>query len=338
MANTDRQESARKFHADDEISMDVVWTIVSWAWAKKYLLLAGVIIGGGIGLVSALTAPKTYTASVRILPSIDSSSAFSFPGLSSLGMGLGPVPTYEPMFEKIIMSDSILDGVLDTEWPTVEGAKVFLADIYSIYPETSEKREIVRAKEKLKIVFRGSAISFKRDQLTGFMELLVKVPKDPVVASGVANHLVGALQDILLQKHDNLTDSRRGFLEKRFLTVTEELLAAEEDLAVFEKTNRNYAQSPNLLREYSRLRREVDVYLIVWTEIQKQIELVQISNQHSSPRVVVIDPATPPVAPSGPKRRLMVMLGVFLGGVFMAVLILLFQVFLVARSKIMAGS
>jgi len=338
MVSTDRQESVKKFHADDEISLDVVWTIVSWAWAKKYLLLAGVIIGGGIGLVSALTAPKTYTASVRILPSIDSSSAFSFPGLSSLGMGLGPVPTYEPMFEKIIMSDSILDGVLDMEWTTVEGDKVFLADIYSIYPESSEQREIVRAKEKLKIVFRGSALSFKRDQLTGFMELLVKVPTDPVVASGIANHLVGALQDILLKKHDSLTDSRRDFLEKRFMTVTEELLAAEEDLAVFEKTNRNYTHSPNLLREYSRLKREVDVYLVVWTEIQKQIELIQISNQHSSPRVVVIDSATPPVSPSGPQRRLMVILGVILGGVLMVGVILIFQLFLVTRSKILAGS
>ncbi len=334
MANTEPQEPASNFQADDEISMDAVWTIVSWAWAKRYLLLVGVIIGGGIGLVNALTAPKTYTAAVRILPSIDSSSAFSFPGLSSLGMGLGPVPTYEPMFERIILSDSIMDGVIEREWSTKDGSKVFLADIYSIYPESSEKHEKIKAQEKLKTVFRGSAISFKRDQLTGFMELQVKVPNDPVVAASVANHLVGALQEILLQQHDSLTESRRGFLEKRFLTVTEELLSAEEDLAAFEKANRNYSHSPNLLREYSRLKREVDVYLIVWTEIQKQIELVQISNQHSSPRVVVIDSATPPVSPSGPKRRLMVILGVILGGFFMVVVILTFKVFSVARTKI----
>ena len=149
MANTESQEPAKKFQADDEISMDVIWTIVSWAWAKRYLLLVGVVIGGGIGLVNALTAPKTYTAAVRILPSIDSSSAFSFPGLSSLGMGLGPVPTYEPMFERILLSDSILDGVLEKEWTTTDGSKVFLADIYSIYPESSEKSEEIRARGKV---------------------------------------------------------------------------------------------------------------------------------------------------------------------------------------------
>jgi uncharacterized protein involved in exopolysaccharide biosynthesis len=332
-----QEGTSNKFQADDEISMEVVWKLVSWAWRKKYFLIAGFILGGGIGLVNALTTPKSYTATVRMLPAIDSSSS-SFAGLASLGMGFGPSPTYEPVFEELIFSDSIVDGVLDREWVSRTGSKILMADLFSIFPESEDEIDRKKSKEKLKSVFRTSAISFKRDQFTGYMELKIKLPKDPVVAADVANHIVESLQEVLVQKHEWLADSRRSFLEARFVTVTDELVDAEEELAKFEKSNRNYSSSPRLVREHARLKRKVDVYLIVWTEIQKQIELVQISNQHGSPRVVVVDRATPPLFPSGPKRRLMVILGVIVG-VFLAVgILLLVNLFSAFRSRILLGN
>ena len=84
--------------------------------------------------------------------------------------------------------------------------------------------------------------------------------------------------------------------------------------------------------------REVDVFTVVWAEIQKQIELVQIRNQHSSPRVVIVDQATPPVFPSGPKRRLMVLVGM-MAGVFLIVGVLaMIHLASIARTKIRDGS
>jgi len=334
MTTAGPRETSNKFQVDDEISMDVVWRLVSWAWRKKYMLLAGFLIGGGIGLVLALTTPKSYRATVRMLPAIDSNSSFMLSGFSALGMGLGPLPTYEPVFKEIIFSDSIIGAVLDRTWVSKTGSELQLADLYSLVPKTSNEIDVYKSREKLNSIFRSSAISFKRDQFTGYMELMIQVPIDPVVAADVANYIVDSLQDVLIQQHDVLAESRQSFLENRFVTVTEELLSAEEDLAQFEKSNRNYFSSPQLVREHGRLKREVDVYSVVWAEIQKQIQLVQISNQHSSPRVVVIDRATAPLFPSGPKRRLMVLVGMMAGVMFMVGILALCHVVSVARSKL----
>jgi hypothetical protein len=328
------RETPNSFQVDDEISMDVVWRLVSWAWRRKYLLLVGLVVGGGMGLVLALTTPKSYRATVRMLPAIDSNSSFMLPGLSALGMGLGPLPTYEPVFKEIIFSDSIINGVLDRTWISQTGSELQLADLYSLVPESSNEMDVYKSRVKLNATFRSSAISFKRDQFTGYMELMIQIPIDPVVAADVANYIVDSLQDVLVQQHDVLAGSRQSFLENRFVTVTKELLSAEEELAQFEKSNRNYFSSPQLVREHGRLKRDVDVYSVVWAEIQKQIELMQISNQHSSPRVVVVDRAAPPMFPSGPKRRLMVLVGIMAGVIFMVGILALFHFISVARSRL----
>lgn len=335
MTDPGPRKTPNKFQADDEISMDVVWRLLSWAWQKKFLLLAGFLIGGGIGLVNALTTPKSYTATVRILPAIDSMSSFMLPGLSAFGMGAGMAPTYEPIFEEIIFSDSIIDRVLQKNWISKSGDEVQLPELFSVEPDSDDDIDIQKSRARFKEVFRSSAISFKRDQFTGYMELMVEIPRDPVVAAGVANFIVESLKGVLVQKFDTLAGSRQTFLEKRLHTVSTELLSAEEDLAQFEKSNRNYFNSPVLGREHARLKRDVDVYSVVWAEIQKQIELVQIRNQHSSPRVVVVDQATPPLFPSGPKRRIMVLLGMFLGVVFVVAVLGFLKMFTIARTKVM---
>ena len=72
----------------------------------------------------------------------------------------------------------------------------------------------------------------------------------------------------------------RGSIAHAEMLQEQELLSAEEELAQFEKSNRNYFSSPQLVREHGRLKRDVDVYSVVWAEIQKQIELVQIKTSN----------------------------------------------------------
>src|SRR5207302_3590136 len=137
----------------------------------------------------------------------------------------------------------------------------------------------------------------------------------PVLAAAVANRFVAYLNDFNTKSRQSQARERRKFIEQRLADGEGELRTAEESLRTFYERNRSWQQSPQLVFEEGRLRRQVDLRQEVQRTLRREYETARIEEVNDTPVITVIEPATLPTQPSAPR------LGALLG------LVLLFSVF-----------
>ena len=85
-------------------------------------------------------------------------------------------------------------------------------------------------------------------------------------------------------------------------------------MKTFYERNRGWQQAPELVFQEGRLRRQVDVSQEVYLTLKREHEAARIEEVNDTPVITVIDPAKPPPRPSAPKRPLIALLGLVLGG------------------------
>ncbi len=85
-------------------------------------------------------------------------------------------------------------------------------------------------------------------------------------------------------------------------------MEAEESLKNFMDRNRRIENSPLLLLEQQRFTREVTVLTGVFTTLKQQYETTKIEEVKEADYVVILDPPEVPLAPSKPKKMLLVTL------------------------------
>lgn len=134
------------------------------------------------------------------------------------------------------------------------------------------------------------------------------------LSAAVANRLVEYLNEFNAQKRQSQARERRRFVEQRITSAEEELRTTESDLRAFYERNRSWQQSPQLVFEEGRFRRQVEIRQEVYLTLKREFETARIEEVNDTPVITVIDPATSPQRRSRPQRRVMVMLAVVLGG------------------------
>lgn len=77
-----------------------------------------------------------------------------------------------------------------------------------------------------------------------------------------------------------------------------------------------FSEVPEVGLRYAELMREVKVQETVWELLNRQYYSAKIQEARDTPTVQILDEAVPPEKRSSPKRRLLVIVGAFLAGVF----------------------
>jgi len=95
--------------------------------------------------------------------------------------------------------------------------------------------------------------------------------------------------------------------------VKEHLTFAEDALKVFRERNRSIMESPQLQLEIERLMREVEIKTQVYITLQQQYELARIDEVKETPSVIILDEGIPAVDKDKPRRKLIVIVSLFLG-------------------------
>ncbi|MBO6577040.1 MAG: hypothetical protein JJ976_16600 [Rhodothermales bacterium] len=113
-------------------------------------------------------------------------------------------------------------------------------------------------------------------------------------------------------------------MENQFESAREELEEADRALASFEDRNLD-TRSSRLQLEGQRLQREVSFKAQLYTELQAQLTQAQIELQQSEPVITTIEAPSPPLRPSGPNRRLIVLFYLLIGGAAGTTLILVLE-------------
>jgi uncharacterized protein involved in exopolysaccharide biosynthesis len=103
------------------------------------------------------------------------------------------------------------------------------------------------------------------------------------------------------------------FLEKRVSNAAEDLHQAEEELRAFYERNRRFGDSPQLIFEESRMKRQIGLRQELYTSLSKELESARIDEVNDTPTITVIDPPFASSRADGPSVVTLALLGLLLG-------------------------
>lgn len=145
----------------------------------------------------------------------------------------------------------------------------------------------------------------------------------PDLSRQVAERTLALINQFNSGSRSSRAATERQFVEGRLAVARDSLLAAEDRSRRFLEQNRNYANSPMLVLEQSRLQRQVDFQQQVVATLMQSAEQARIQEVRDTPEVTVV---APPESPSLPDRRRLLLkwllagiLGVILGSAAAAV-------------------
>jgi len=283
------------------------------------LPVAAAVLMAGISLVMR----PTFKATTSFVPEVTNGARLpaSLAGLASqFGLPLGEDASRSPRFyADVLKSRELLERVLQSRYADCRNAatptdSARLLDLLEIRGRNSAD-SLSNGVLKLQ-----NLVSTQVDNQTGIVHLSVNA-RYPQLAAAVANRFVAYLNEFNAQKRQSQARERRKFVEERITAAQLELRGAEGELRAFYERNRSWQQSPQLVFEEGRLRRQVDIRQEVYLTLKREYETARIEEVNDTPVITVIDPAVPPQLRSRPRRTLMVSLGFLLGailGVFAA--------------------
>jgi uncharacterized protein involved in exopolysaccharide biosynthesis len=137
----------------------------------------------------------------------------------------------------------------------------------------------------------------------------------PQVASSLAESFLDHFTIRVRQIRTEKVRERLEFVEGRFQEAGHELETAEEQLAQFLERNQNPTTASLQFRR-DRLRRQVSFKEQLYSELQSQLTQTRLDLQRQQPVVTVVEQPVPPMNRSAPKRTLVVLLSLILGGFF----------------------
>lgn len=158
-----------------------------------------------------------------------------------------------------------------------------------------------------------SNLSVDTDPESGLVRLSVSMP-EPELARAVTSRMLELVHEFNLETRQSQASAERRFLKERVARAREDLLAAEDSLKRFLENNRRYENSPELVFEYQRLQRRVDLQQQIYTSLSQSLEEAKIEEVRNTPVITVVQEPERPVRPDGWGLRLRGIVGLFLGG------------------------
>ncbi len=282
-----------------------------WAVVLGLPLLAGLLTGA-----LSLLVPPTFTATSTFVPEIRPQRALpsGLIGLAGqLGVSLGGEASQSPRFyAEVAESRELLERVLlshfaDPRSSRITGDSVTLLRLLQLGGRDSAD-SVERGVRRLR-----KLVGVSVDNQTSIVTVSTDA-RSPSLAAAVANRLVEYLNDFNTRTRQSQARERRKFVEQRVADGEHDLRAAEEDLRGFYERNRSWQQSPQLVFDEGRLRRQVEIRQEIYVTLKREYETARIEEVNDTPVITVIDPAVPPHRKSRPNRTLLVLMALALGG------------------------
>ncbi len=266
----------------------------------RRIAAAVIIAGSALSLAAALLMPPVYTAEAVILPSGRNLSAPSLGGalgLINIDWKLQGSPNSSFLFPAILESSVILDRLLDSP-AEVGHSTEKIAKIIGAGDRDDSRKKL------------AGMIDIITDERTGIVRIRATT-RIPDLSSTLANRMVSLLEEFNSGRRRLKASLDYDFLRDELEKTKKELLEAENDLAAFEKDNRDCfkSTSPRVRTEHDRLTRNMQLRLEIYIGLIKQAELADIERLKETPVVRVLDEASVPSIKSGPPRKLITLAG-----------------------------
>ena len=300
--------SQNAFEEDTISLMDIVLVL---ARHLKMIIIAPCIFCTLTIYYVLFMAKPTYISTAKFMSSGSRDSKSQMTGLASqFGFSLpstysSPEWSYEEVINSRTMARNLLKYRFDTEQFGHQKELLQILTYGDVEPAIVSDTLII---EGIKAVQGMIAIS----NVGNIYELEISA-FEPRLSAELANAVMEALDKHQRDYNEKANTKIRQFIEARLTSTIIELETAEENLKEFREKNRSILGAPSLQLQEERLRRDVSVFIGVFTSLKQQLEAAKIEEVKESDYVIILDEPEIPLYPSRPQKRLNVILAGLVG-------------------------
>lgn len=314
---------------------------------RKYILKA-VGVGFIIGIIIAISLPKTYKVDITLSPeSGQNGSSSNLAGMASM-LGIGGIggtsqdAVNSTMFPDLIKSTPfilemynvqvtplkskramLLSEYIETQkkpwWSYVLGlpGKTIggIISLFSSEKKIDENKDIdpfrLTGEQNSKINAIKEALSASEDKKSG-MTIVSATFQDPEVAATVADSAVAKLQKYIIDYRTRKAQEDCNYLEKLCKERKEEYYKAQKAYADFMDANRNVVLQ-RTQAEGTRLQNDMSIAFQIYSQVETQLQVARAKVQEAKPVFAIVEPATVPLSPSSPNKKIIILGLMFLG-------------------------
>jgi len=280
----------------------------------KYFIVSFFIFA----LISFLI-PKRYQSTLKVFPNQNENNISSL-GQLAQGFGLAGGNSSSFPISDIASSNLILDQIYYSSFETSEGEITNLKEILYrpilsfIQKKKEEELEKFLTLEKFK-----DRLSISYDRIANITSISVTL-EDPNVAKQVLDLFYSELSLYINESINYAASYERNFIEKRILTVKNELSVAEGDVEAFLNENKSIQDSPLLLKRYNGFLRELAVKESAYIVLRQELEIAKINEVKNTLKIFILEEPKVAVKKNFPPRLLF-----SLSGSIISILIILYR-------------
>ncbi len=334
---------------DDEIDL---LALAKTFWNGRKTILKTIAVFAILGILIALLSPKEYTAKTSMVPQT-SQSGSKMGGLSSLaamaGFNLDMNSASDDMtplvYPQIVTSTPFQLELMNTNFSFsgvdhpvslfeyyTKIAKPGILSLIGKYTiglpgliitaikgnDTTPKNDgngpisLTKDQEKVRKMIETKVV-LDLDSKQGFLTLSASFP-EALLSAQVADQARNLLQKYITQYKIGKASAKLAFIQGRYTELKGEFEKAQNRLARFSDQNKNVSTAVARTEE-ERLRSEYTISMNVYNELAKQLEQAKIQVKEETPVFSVLEPAMVPLEKSKPKKTLILIIWIFLGGI-----------------------
>ena len=338
----------------DPDEIDLI-ALVKTTWQGRKTIIWSVIACMAIGVFIAFTSPDVYTVNTIMVPQIQSQDS-RMGGLSSLaamaGFSLNDMTKSTQDLSPLVYPEIVKSLPFHLEIMNAKydfngiASPLNLIQFYQDYYDPGilaavkkysiglpglllkairpSKTPVASGKEiKLLTITpqeRGihnmlyGQLTLLVDSKNGFLTLTVEAP-EAIATAQIAQKAQQVLQDRITEYKIDKAKQNLSFVQSRFDEKKREFEQSQERLARFRDRNLNLGSAMARTDE-ERLSGEYQIAFNVFSELAKQLENAKIKVKEETPVFAIIQPVSVPLERSSPKKAMIMIIWIFLGGIF----------------------
>lgn len=156
-------------------------------------------------------------------------------------------------------------------------------------------------------------LNIERDLETGLVRVSATA-NEPLLAAQFAQKAVELLQKYIIEYKTKQVRDNLLFVEKNYYEKKYEYEHLQKEYFEYKDKHRNQVEERVDIK-FQQLRDKYDIITSIYKNLAQQLEQAKVSVKEETPAFSIIEPAKVPFEKSGPNRKLIFLVWVFLGGI-----------------------
>lgn len=288
--------------------------IVQLFWLKKPIVLF--ITGAFLffSVVIAIISEPFFSSTSKFITKTSSGTTHQFAEFAAMaGINVGTSRTVNPSeyLDIIIKDEKIIKKLVNRKW-YYKGDSLYMYDILEIKVDTTRLNwQAYRVNKQIELLRKGDYINITKDKKTSIVTLITQF-NDKQLTYDINMFLLELMEKYIITTLKTQASEKRSFIQDRILEIKKELALSEHALQSFRENNTN-TSAPGLMIQDMRLMRNVSLNQEVYIQLQKQLEMAKIDEKNELPILEIVYHPELPFKKSGPSRKNILIIGMFLG-------------------------